>query len=246
MTTRALAIYGLLITVFACQTAKKQRPDSTIAAKAAVQLNKDEGQTVKWRWNWNGKTATLREPFLFQIMFANAPYLGLRADNSIAAATGCVAGADCSVDCSFEVYRPSSKDGEVLTDRLHVSCLLQNRSLGRLPNQIFLSGLIDGLNVSYRPKTDGERSVALHGPFASELYFSFQKAQQAGRFLATNSLISQLQPKPANYQYLVLKNNWYFLFRLDNQAPVPGDSNLSLLCSPPPSDSDDSTCVFKL
>lgn len=179
-------------------------------------------------------------------MYANAPYLGLRADSPISFANGCVAGSDCTSECSFEIYRPASADGDVLTDRVQVICTLQNPRAPRGMNSIYLTGLIDGLSVSYRPKIDGERSVAIKGPFATELFFSFQKALQSSRYIAKLASAGAALPKNTVYQYLVPKNYWYFLFKLDTQSPIPGDSNLSLLCSPPPNDIDDSTCVFRL
>lgn len=200
---------------------------------------------VRWQWSWSGKTATLREPFLFHILYANSPYLGLRADTPISAANGCVAGSDCTSECSFELYRPTSQEGDVLTDRVQVLCTLQNPRAPRGMNQIYLSGLIDGLSISYRPKIDGARSFAMRGPFASELFFSFQKALQSNRYIAKAGPAMPIQ-RPTTYQYLVPKDNWYFLFRLDTQSAVPNDANLSLFCSMPLSDNDESTCVFRL
>lgn len=239
---KAFIFIALLAFGWGCQTAKKSHGDS--AAKSAT-FSRDIGQTVRWHWSWNGRTATLREPFLFHIMYANAPYLGLRAYNSLAASNGCVAGSDCSADCGFEVFRPSSVAGNVLTDRIQVSCSLQNPRAPKGANQIYLSGLIDGLSVSYRPKIDGQRSVAMRGPFASELFFSFQKAAQNNRYM-TRLATTSINGKMVAYQYLVPKNNWYFLFKLDQQVSMPAESNLSIFCSTPKTDNDDSTCVFRL
>ena len=226
-----------------CQTVGKGKV--AISAKTAALVTKDVGQSVKWRWSWNGKTASLNEPFLFHIMYSNAAYLGLRADSPISAATGCVAGTDCSSECSFEVFRPTALEGDVLTDRVLVSCMLTNPRAPKGMNQIYLAGFVDGLAISYRPKSDGERSVTIKGNFATEMYYSFRNALQNSRYTAKAGVSTPQNRKPI-YQYLVPKADWYFLFRLDNQSSTPGESNLSVFCSTPSSKNEESTCVFRL